>query len=138
MTLLNWKLIFSTVIVMVTVCFTYPPLILRETFNLWMMKFVHLRAQIALKPMSYLNLNYMQILHLHYTRTNYSLYEMVITGFLVGKIIVTAYILIIMNITSLWLSSIWLSSLMTFQICWLLCTTLTSNVLNHWFYFFIF
>lgn len=52
--------------------YTYRPLILRETFNFEMMMFVHLKAQIGLKPMPYLNFNWMQTLHSYHTRTTCS------------------------------------------------------------------
>ena len=54
---------FSMVIVMVTVCFIYRPPILRKTFKLWMIRFVHIGVQIGLKPIPCLNLNWIQICH---------------------------------------------------------------------------
>ena len=66
---------------MVTMYFTYRSVIPIMTFNLCMMKFVHLGAQIGLKPMSYLKFNQMQTICSHYTRIKYSLYEMIIIYF---------------------------------------------------------
>ena len=43
--------------------FIYRRPILRETFNSWMMRFVHLGAQIWLKRMPCLNLNWIHICH---------------------------------------------------------------------------
>jgi hypothetical protein len=50
-------------------------------------------------------------------RTIYFLYGMAITYFLLGGIILTAYILKIMNTMSLWILSFWRPSLTTFQVC---------------------
>jgi hypothetical protein len=122
------------VIVMVTVCFIYRPPILRETFNSWMMRFAHLGAQIGLKPMPCLNLNWIRICHWRHTRTRCFLYGMEITDILLGEVILTAYILKIINVMSLWILSFWRPSLTTFQICWLLCMTSTSNILPYVFY----
>ena len=80
------------VIVMVTMYFIYRPLIPRETFNLWMMRFVHLWAQIGFKPIPCLNLNGVQTFFLHHTISKWSLYRMVITYFLLETIILTTYI----------------------------------------------
>jgi hypothetical protein len=61
---------FSMVIVMVTVYLIYRPPTLRKFFNLWMMRFVHLGAQIELKPMPCLNLNWIQTCHSCHTKYN--------------------------------------------------------------------
>ena len=57
------------VIVMVIVCFIYRPPIQGDTFNLWMMRFVHFGAQIGLKRIPCLNLNWIQTYHSRHTRT---------------------------------------------------------------------
>ena len=120
---------------MMTVCFTYRLLDLKKTFNLSIIRFVHLGAQIGLKLVPYLNLSCMQILHLYFTRTKYFSYWMVITIFLLKKTALIVCIPIIMIITSLWFLLFWRPNLITFQICWLLYTVLINNVLDYWFLF---
>ena len=77
-------IVYSTVIVMVTIYFTY-----RASWSPnW--------AQA--KP--YLNFNWIQTLHSHHTKTKYFLYGMVFIVFWLGKITSTADIPKIMNVTS--------------------------------------
>ena len=140
-TLLNWILIFSMVIVMVTVGFIYRPPIPREIFNSWMMRFVHLGAQIGNKPMPCLNLNWIQTSHWRHIRIRcFSIWDgnhrfltwrnyidRVYTKDFERRVFVDSIILA--------------PSLTTFQVCWLLCMTSTSNVLTYYFfhsYFFLF
>ena len=80
-------------------------------------KVVHLGAQIRLKSMPYLTLNWIQTLYLHHIRIKCSLYEMIITIFALEKITLTTYIPKIMSIMSLWILSIQHPNLTTFQAC---------------------